>query len=82
MSPKTSGDSTPEGCQEAVFPVDDSDVLVMVDGSDDFFGHFFGFEHHRIMEIATEQGGVDKAWTDIGESDVQSSCFGLLLQCL
>ena len=78
MSPEASRDSAPEGCQEAVFPIDDSDVLVMVDGEDDFFGYFLGLEHHRVMEIATEQGRVNKAGTDVGESDVQSSCVSLL----
>ena len=54
MAPETFGDSAPEGGQEAVFPVDDSDVLVTVDSGDDFLGDFVGFEHHRVMEITTE----------------------------
>ena len=82
MPPEASGDSTPEGGHQAVFPVDDSDVLVAVDGGDDLFSDFLRFEHHRIMEIATEQGRIDKAWTDVGEVDFQTPCIGLLFQGL
>ena len=56
MTPEASGNSAPEGSQEAILPVDDSDVLAMVDGGDDLFGNLLGFEHHRIMEVASEQG--------------------------
>lgn len=54
MSPEASRDSAPEGCHQAVFPVDDSNMLVTVDGRDDFFGDFVGLEHHRVVEVAAE----------------------------
>ena len=44
MAPEGAGDATPEGCEEAVFPVDDADVLLVVDGVDDLLGYWLWLE--------------------------------------
>ena len=54
MSPETAGDATPERGQDTVLPVDDADMLVMVDGIEDFLGYGFRFKHHGVVEVAIE----------------------------
>lgn len=72
----------PEGGEEAVAEVDDADVVMVVEGMDNVASNGLGLHQHRIAEITTEQGGIDKAWTDVGETDVKPSLVRLLLQGL
>ena len=72
----------PEGGQDSVAPVDDLNVAFVVDGFDDLAGDLFGFEHHGITEVTAEQVGIDETGADVGETDFQSTGFGLLLQGL
>ena len=41
-----------------------------------------GLEHHGVTEIAFQQVGLDKAWTDIGKTYFQATGMSLLLQGL
>ena len=82
MAPEGAGDAAPEGCEETVFPVDDADVLLVVDGVEDFLGYGLWLEQHGVVEVAMKEGCVYEAWTDIRELDVQSSGVGLLFQRL
>ena len=82
MAPEGAGDATPEGCEEAVFPVDDADVLLVVDGVEDFLGYGLWLEQHGVVEVAIEEGRIHKTWTDICELDVKSSSIGLLFEGL
>lgn len=79
MHPNAAGDAAPEGGEDAVLPVDDADVTATLDGVDNIARHGLGLEHHGIVERACQQGGVDKAWADIGELDGQAASVGLLL---
>ena len=81
-APEATGDAAPEGSEQAVAPVDDTDVAMVVDGSDDVARHVLGLEHHRIVEVARQQGGIDESWTDIREVNIQVACVSLLFQCL
>ena len=81
-APDETGNAAPEGCEQAVAPVDDANVLTTVDGGDNLSGDILGLEHHRIMEIAIEQGGIHEARSDIGKMDVEPPGIGLLLQSL
>ena len=82
MAPEGAGDAAPEGCEETVFPVDDADVVLVVDGIEDFLGYGLWLEQHGVVEVAMKEGCVYEAWTDIRELDVQSSGVGLLFQRL
>ena len=82
MAPEGAGDAAPEGCEETVFPVDDADVLLVVDGVEDLLGYGLCLEQHGVGGVAIKEGGVYEAWTDIRELDVQSSGVGLLFQRL
>ena len=82
MAPEGAGDAAPEGCEETVFPVDDADVLLVVDGVEDLLGYGLWLEQHGVVEVAMKEGCVYEAWTDIRELDVQSSGVGLLFQRL
>ena len=82
MAPEGAGDAAPEGCEKTVFPVDDADVLLVVDGVEDFLGYGLWLEQHGVVEVAMKEGCVYEAWTDIRELDVQSSGVGLLFQRL
>ena len=42
----------------------------MVDGKDYLFSHLLGLQHHRIMEVATEQSGINKAWAYVSKVNV------------
>ena len=65
--PKTSGNTAPKGGEEAVAPVDDGDMAVVVDGTDNIAGNLFWLQHHGIVEITAQQIGIHEAGTDIGE---------------
>ena len=41
LSPYPTGNPTPDRGKETVTPVDDTDVLMAIDGSEDFFCHLF-----------------------------------------
>ena len=82
MAPEGAGDAAPEGCEETVFPVDDADVVLVVDGIEDFLSYGLWLEQHGVVEVAMKEGCVYEAWTDIRELDVQSSGVGLLFQRL
>lgn len=82
MTPEGAGDAAPEGCEETVFPVDDADVLLVVDGIEDFLGYGLWLEQHGVVEFAIEEGCVYEARTDIRKFNVQSSGVGLLFQRL
>ena len=79
MPPNDAGDAAPEGGEDAVAPIDDADVTTTLDGVDDIARHSLGLEHHGIMERACQQGGIDEAWADIGEPDIEAASMGLLL---
>ena len=70
MAPDGAGDATPEGREEAVFPIDDADVLLVVDGVDDLLGYWLWLEQHGVVELTIEEGRIYKTWTDICELDL------------
>ena len=81
-APDETGYATPRHREHPVFPVDDADVLLMIDGFYNLLGYHIGFHQHRIMEVAVQKGGIYETWTDIGDIDVQTAGIGLLLQRL
>ena len=81
-APDEARDATPEHGEQTELPVDDTDMLLVLDSRHDVLSDVFGFHHHRIMVVATKQCRIDKTRTDVGEVDVQSACDSLLLQSL
>ena len=57
-------------------------MLPAVEGSDYLVGHLSRTKHHGVTEVAAEEGGVDKARTDVGKADVEATTMRLLLQGL
>ena len=82
MPPDASGDAPPKGGDDAPPPVDDTHMALLVDGIHDFMRDILLMEQHGVVFPIVEQGGIDKSWSDVGETDFQLACVGLLFQCL
>ena len=52
---------------------------MLMDAIDDIASNALGVQHHRVAEGTAEQGGIHKAWTDIGKPDIKSALMSLLL---
>ena len=78
-APKEAGYSAPDGSQHTVAPIDDTNVLALMDGIDDFLGNLVRLQHHRIMKIAAKQSGINKTWADVRKTDVKTAGVRLLL---
>ena len=46
---------------------------MLMDAIDDIASNALGVQHHRVAEGTAEQGGIHKAWTDIGKPDIKSA---------
>ena len=60
----------PEEGKHAIAGIDDADMTTFADAADNIARNTLGAEHHRIAERAAEQGGIHKAWTDIGKVNI------------
>ena len=82
MPPDAAGDAAPQCRDDAPSPVDNPHMIVSSDGFHDFMSDIFFAEQQGIVLPAVEQSGVNKTWSDVGETDVQFARDGLLLECL
>ena len=39
MSPQSAWQTLPQGCQDGIFPINDDNMALVVDGADDFAGN-------------------------------------------
>ena len=71
--------AAPKGCEQAIAPVNNQHMTAMVNSIGNSTRYTLRTQHHGIMEITSKQVGVDKAWPNIGDADIESSLSGLLL---
>lgn len=81
-SPDPTGQQSPKERQHPPAPVDDDNVTLMIDGGNDLPRYLCGIEDHGKMVVVTYQRRTNKARADIGETNVQPTPLGLLLQRL
>ena len=82
MTPEATWDASPEGSEETIAPVDDADVVVSLDGTDDLTCDVLRSKHHRITEITSQQRRIHKSRSDIRKTNPQSSLMSLLFERL
>lgn len=82
VSPQAAWDASPHGGYYAPSPVYDPHMLASIDCSYHLFRHFLGLQQHGILRVVAKQGGGNKARSQVGERDIQSSHARLLLERL
>ena len=67
-SPDETGNSAPQCGEDTVFPINDTNVILVVDGTDNLLGNLVRTKHHGVFESTSKQCRINEAGPDISES--------------